>query len=474
LGFAALAAGAAAACSTPDGRPTLTLRDNQPLARIDFESGYRLKNLPAQTASRDLLVVLAFSGGGKRSAAFSYGVLEALRRMKLPGNKGMLLDHVALISAVSGGSFTAAYYGLHRDRIFTEYREKFLYRDIEAYIWGAHLLPWHWSVSGNHGTNDRMAEVYDQLLFGGATYKHLKDKGRPLIAINATDVVFGSVFQFTQEYFDHICSDLLPFPVARAVAASNGFPVVLSPITLINHWDSRCVPRMPRDPVVRPIRHVRTPREFQREETQHNYHDRQKYPYVHLLDGGIADNLAIRPLIDTIARGEERADLIESLRNVRRILVLVADGQSQRDLGRSQQRRLSGLKTVFDAVTGTQIDAYNFETRVLAFRTLIDFRDELRCARCRRGKHIDGHPCDDVWTYMRYLPLGGPGAEELAAIPTGLTISREQVDAIIKMAHRRVDEDTQIKFFVEDLLDEKKSFPRPPLDCRAPRRGLPG
>ena len=77
-----------------------------------------------------------------------------------------------------------------------------------------------------------MAEVYDRLMFQGATYADLKRQGLPMISANATDIAGGIAFPFNQPSFDLLCSDLDTFPVARAVAASNGFPVVFSPVTL--------------------------------------------------------------------------------------------------------------------------------------------------------------------------------------------------------------------------------------------------
>jgi NTE family protein len=64
----------------------------------------------------DTFVVLAFSGGGTRAAAFSYGVLEKLRDtpVTIDGKSVSLLHRVNVISSVSGGSYTAAYYGLWR------------------------------------------------------------------------------------------------------------------------------------------------------------------------------------------------------------------------------------------------------------------------------------------------------------------------------------------------------------------------
>ena len=54
-----------------------------------------------ETRSDSLLVGLAFSGGGTRAAAFSYGVLEAMADVKLrwDGRERRLLDEIDIISS---------------------------------------------------------------------------------------------------------------------------------------------------------------------------------------------------------------------------------------------------------------------------------------------------------------------------------------------------------------------------------------
>ncbi|MGA3117366.1 MAG: patatin-like phospholipase family protein [Syntrophobacteraceae bacterium] len=101
---------------------------NQPLKQVDPQVGYRGKNLINPEQDNQLLLMLTFSGGGTRAAAFSYGVLETLRdtTVSIRGRQRRLLDEVDWISGVSGGSFTAAYYGLFRDRIFEDFESKFL------------------------------------------------------------------------------------------------------------------------------------------------------------------------------------------------------------------------------------------------------------------------------------------------------------------------------------------------------------
>jgi NTE family protein len=96
----------------------------------------------------DVFLLLAFSGGGTRAAALSYGVLRELRdtRVVVRGQETRLLDEVDVITSVSGGSFTSAYYGLFGDRIFEDYEQRFLRRKRIGRTsgpWGPIVTLWH-------------------------------------------------------------------------------------------------------------------------------------------------------------------------------------------------------------------------------------------------------------------------------------------------------------------------------------------
>ncbi len=95
---------------------------------------YTIESYSKKHPAGDTLFVLAFSGGGTRAAALSYGVLEELRDTyyQSNGKEIRLLDDIDRISSVSGGSFTSAYYGLFGDKIFTDFKDDFLYKDVQG------------------------------------------------------------------------------------------------------------------------------------------------------------------------------------------------------------------------------------------------------------------------------------------------------------------------------------------------------
>lgn len=421
--------------------------------------GYRRIALASNGASDQLIVLLAFSGGGKRSAAFAYGVLRGLRdfEIEVGGRKRRLLDEIDTIAAVSGGSFPAAYYGLNRDKTFTDFEADFLRRDIESYIWGMYLLPWNWEwwVNPLYGTNDEMADVYDDLMFHGATYRDLIANGEPFISINATDINYGVVFSFNQDQFDLLCSDLSGFPIARAVAASNGFPVLFTPITL-QSYSERCGGREPAW-VAPAAAHDQMSREYQLAKLARRYLDPAQTRYVHLMDGGIADNLAMRSMVSTALAFAGRADEIRKvgLHHTRRILMISADGQGSADSSWPLQRTVSSLRQIFDAVSGTQIDSYNFETLTLASQALERVKAGLQRIRCSEGEFVEGYRCDDVETYFLHLSLAEiedtAVRASLQQIPTGLTIPDEAVDQLVSAGESLVRGSSILREFRDSL-----------------------
>src|SRR5690242_6555067 len=146
-----------------------TRQVNPAFARYDPRSGHQFEGLGRWGDQQDL-VILAFSGGGTRAAAFSYGVLEALRRIEIVTNSGRnirLLDEVDLISGVSGGSFTALAYGLYGEKLFGDYEARFLKRNVQGQLTARFLNPLNWAAlsSTGVGRSELAAQLYDEILF---------------------------------------------------------------------------------------------------------------------------------------------------------------------------------------------------------------------------------------------------------------------------------------------------------------------
>jgi NTE family protein len=296
-----------------------------PLGEYHPGRGYYRGAVERTNNSPGTLFFLALSGGGTRAAALSYGVLKELRDTPSPNHPGRtLLDEVDGISSVSGGSVTAAAYALHGERLFTDFEKQFLKRNVQRNLLWQTLNPLHWPYlwSGLAGPGP---SYYDRILFQRATFDDLPLAARPFIVINATDVSTGARFEFTQAQFDLICGDVGRFPIARAVAASSAVPVALSPITLDNHggacgytrpeWmknalsGSNSVPR----------------RALFRAREMDSFGQAKERPYLHLVDGGVSDNLGLRAILDGFSATEAMSGESPENAAVRRVVILLVN-----------------------------------------------------------------------------------------------------------------------------------------------------
>src|SRR5215468_4111487 len=151
---------------------------NTPLAHYDPYKAYRIERQSENAEDNATLVILAFSGGGTRAAGFSYGVLETLRDMEVTTKSGRrirALDTVDVITGISGGSFTALAFGLYGDTIFDTYEASFLKNNVQGDLIQRALSPANWPslASDGWGRSELAANMYDEILFKGATFKDL-------------------------------------------------------------------------------------------------------------------------------------------------------------------------------------------------------------------------------------------------------------------------------------------------------------
>ena len=219
-----------AACSAP-------LPREQPLREVVKVSTPKLAP-GVRENSDELFVVVTFSGGGKRASAFSFGVLEALREISVTvpgGGKRPLLDEIDIISAVSGGAFTAAYYAMHGYDSFEHYPARFLEHDTAAAIRRLLFSPANWPrlMTSKVSRSDLAVEYLDREIFGHATVADLIARS-PRVIVTATDLVRAAPFAFTREQMNGVCMDPASVPLARAVFASADTPIYFAPLVMRN------------------------------------------------------------------------------------------------------------------------------------------------------------------------------------------------------------------------------------------------
>lgn len=439
---------ALSACSLVSYRPL------EGIKQINPDEGYRLeKSMTTEAQQDENFVVMMFSGGGSRAAAFGYGVLEEMKKrpFRLYGQDAELLEQVDLVYGVSGGSILAAYFAMHGAETVPSFENRFLkynfQRTLVKQVLSAANMPR--LASPQFGRGDLLQEQLENQLFGHATFGDLlKRRKGPFAVISATDMTAGRRVDFTQEYFDAMCLNLSKLRISRAVAASSAVPLVFSPLTLNNNGGN-CAYKLPDqlqqalDSGIDDSVKAKNREEFAAYLRQ--YENSQKRPYIHLLDGGLTDNLGLRNLLDLNAlysANTVRGRLVG--KNTRRVIIIAVNAQNQIDSDIDTRADVPGFRDQLEAIINVPIDQYTQES-VKRFREAAD--EWNKTARNGSG--------EKVRVYFINLSLRDLPESELRSkvlnIPTTFYLPHSDVAALKAAAPVLLERSEEYKRLLQDL-----------------------
>ena len=404
----------------------------------------------------------SFSGGGARASALSYGVLRELARTPIvwEGYRKRLVDEINIINALSGGSFTAAYYALYHDRIFHDFEDRFLRKDWESELRSRilrHPSNWFRLLSPYFGRAHIFAELLDEALFNGATFNDLLSSDqRPIIFLHASDMATVSRFEFNQRQFDLICSDLSKLPLSVATASSAALPLVLSPISLKN-YAGQCG----FDPPLYLTAEKRTSGGRRRQNELRSYLDAEKRPYIHLLDGGLADNIGMRSVLELADLVEDVESSFEVLgvKKIRKLVYLMVSAETDPDVSQYKLDEIPSLTRVLNALIDIPINRYSDDTFELMGQAVTQWRAQLR-QRARTGTSVFT-PDADIYFINASLSELADAEEQarLMKIPTNLSLTDSQVDQLVLAASKLVRNDKDFQRLLRDLETEAAKTP---------------
>jgi len=372
-------------------------------------------------------------------------VLETLHdtTVKINGEERNLLQEVDVISSVSGGSFTAAYFVMHGSDIFEEnnsFLDNFLYKDVEATLKGKLFNPYNWGrlASSTFGRIEIAQEVYQDLLFGEATYGELA-KRKPFLMVNATDMAKGAQFTFIQSQLDPMCADLDSIAIARAVAASSNFPIAFSPLAL-NSYPGLCDYVEP-GWVKNALKDVESnPRRYYRARALKDYQQPNR-KYVHLLDGGVADNIGLRGPLTSIRSNDVAWSVLNkiNLEEIKKLVVIVVDAKNMVVPDFDQVPSAPGLFTVVNTIATTPLDNYSADTVEL-------LRDTLRRRFDAQRKESDLHQVEIYRIYVGFDRIqDDEERDKFFSFETNFNLPSDQVDDLRRIGGELLEQSACFK-----------------------------
>lgn len=398
-----------------------------------------------------MVVALAFSGGGMRASAFSYGVLRALDDIVVdeePYQRSMV-DNVRVMAGVSGGAITASYFGYRGRDDYRDFDERFLYRNAEGSMLTT-VSPITVSRALAGGVNDRssFARWMDQNLYNGQTFSAFETPNAPSIWIHASDIYNRTPFLFSKDTFASLCSDINKVKIADAVAASAAVPVVFTPVVIEadKHDCQYKPPNWLTRAIERPEASIRLKAYA---DALSAYQNNKDLRYIHLVDGGLTDNLGITGLMLERAAsqtpyGPLSAEAAVKLRHFIFIVVDAGQGKAQNWASSAQSPWLAPL---VDAVIDTGITAssrHGFDALKFALDEwkgqIIKYRCGLPAAEVKRIRGtLAGWKCRDVDFTVERLSFSDfepEMAAKLNKVETRLSLPKNQVDSMIQAGRK--------------------------------------
>lgn len=412
----------------------------------------------------EFLIGVSFSGGGTRAAAFAQGALLEFDRTRVPSSAGpvSLLDKIDFVSGVSGGSVTAAYYGLKKRAGLADFRERFLLRNAEEAISTditfANISK---ALSGGINDSEKFPRWLDANLFDGATFHEFRATRRPRIWINASDIYNRTTFVFGATAFRAICSDLNAYSIADAVAASAAVPVVFAPI-VIKSYAGECQSKLPEWIERARADHNAPPMLHAFAEAIARYH-RGEVPYIKLLDGGLVDNFGLSGF--TIARLSSDTPYgpmtpAQAVKLRRALFIVVDAGRGPSGDWVKTVEGPGGIDLIM-AASDTAVDA-SVRASFTAFdRIMAEWQADLirwRCGLSDVQRKQYGAPanwnCRDVRFFVGragFDQLEDARAAQLQAVPTRFKLPPEQVDALVSAGSDAVRINPAFRAFLASL-----------------------
>jgi len=417
---------------------------NVELTSLDPRDGYRWQAL-AGGELEDTILIFTASGGGTRATALALSTLRGLERLKLDSGRS-LADEIDVVSSVSGGSVTAGYFALTGTGGFDRLERDFVRRDgMSALIWKilnpVDLIE---RATPSRERIDLLIDYLDETLFDETTFADLRRAGRrPLLILNAADMVEGTPFPFTQNRFDLICSDLGRLKLSVGVAASAAVPGALSPLTLVDY--SPCAAQEA----------VSWPKTWVTNAADSNWYDNparvrrgrvaeayalgstvpppEGKSYIHLLDGGIADNLGVAEPFRLLSSNEVSPDFFNQISKgkIRRVIFVLVNARSAKASKLNGEIATPGITAMLGATIDAAIDNATFGN-FQRLETLL--RERLRAAAAEMPEPLAGN-FKNVETF--FLPVDFDAIEDdgcrraFQSIATRWTLREKEIDALM-------------------------------------------
>jgi NTE family protein len=233
--------------------------------------------------------------------------------------------------------------------------------------------------------------------------------------------------------------------------------VVLSPVTF-NNYAGRCGFHDSEWVVMQSVRAAQGARLFQRQRETALFQDSARRPFLHVVDGGVSDNLGLRAILEGLEALETSEELraVLNVRSFRRVVVIVVNAQSGMRTDWDRSEAPPGSIAILLQAAGVPIDRYSYESLEHLRSTVARWNQarELDTMRARLFGRPEG---DTVELKLHAINVSFDAItneaerEYLQDLPTSFVLPPDDVDRLRAAAGRLLRESPAYRELVRDL-----------------------
>ncbi len=186
--------------------------------------------------------------------------------------------------------------------------------------------------------------------------------------------------------------------------------------------------------------------------------DSKKKKYIHLVDGGITDNLGLRTALDKVLLFGDFWGTLKhyGLENTHEVVFVIVNAETEVDDKWYLFDKPPEFAAMLNSYSSISISRYNFET-VMLLRTSFDrWTREVQENRCA-GSSISTDPgaCGDIKFYLVEVKFDALKDESertyFKRLPTSFKLSSEEVDSLRDTASRLLVNSPEFQMLLHDL-----------------------
>jgi NTE family protein len=196
-----------------------------------------------------------------------------------------------------------------------------------------------------------------------------------------------------------------------------------------------------------------------------SYLDQEDRLYIHLLDGGLADNLGVRGFLDAVISRDSVWETMQDyhLQKLREVILIVVNASVERDYEIGTRENAPGSFGVLRSAVEVPIDRYSFETVELFRDHMEEWSEEiseLRKAEVGRGGSQEdpgagGASVPEVDFHIIEINFDALVDEAerryFNSLPTNFNLPRDAVDRLRDVAGELLEQSPDWTSLLEEL-----------------------